>query len=104
MDSIDTILNAIITKVTGSSLSDEEKADIFAELAVGMRKLVWPILLSHVPGYALEYAMKKDQLSMEEYADIITSSLANPGTAKELHDELLSALTEVDDLLKKRLG
>lgn len=104
MDSIDAVLNTIITRVTSSSLPEEEQADIFAELSVGMRKLVWPILLSHVPGYVLEYAMKKDQLSMEEYADLITSSLANPGTSKELHDELHSALIEVDDLLNKRLG
>lgn len=104
MDDIDQLLNTIITKVTESKLSDEEKADVFAEISVGFRKLVWPILLAHVPGYVMEYTSKKSSLTVEDYTSLITSSLSNPATGKELHDELKSALEDVNTLLTKRFG
>ena len=93
----------ILTKITESKLSDNEKADSMAELSLGMRKLVWPILLSHVPEYLLVEAKEKDMMTVDEYLEIIESSLQNPSTAKEIHDELNAALEEVEQVLTKTL-
>ena len=104
-DEIEEILTGIITKVTQSRLTDTEKADVLSELPLGMRKLVWPILLSHVPPYLLEDASSRvGKFTMDDYAELIDASLSNPATAKEIHDELKAALEEVEQLVDKTLS
>ena len=104
MDDIEEKLTSIITRIESSQILETDKADILAEMAVGMRRLVWPILLSHVPEYILKDATaKKSQFTLTDYTELITTSLQNPATPKELHDELLGALREVDTLLTERL-
>lgn len=99
MDYIDNSITRIIGKIHNSSLSDTEKADVLSELSAGMRHLVWPILLSHVPEYLLKEAMDKKSMTVDDYVEIIQSSLQNPATAKEIHDELKEALLEVEALV-----
>lgn len=104
MDDINEIVNDIITRVTVSKLPDTEKADIMTAVSLGMRKLVWPILLSHVPEYLLREAKKNEAMTVDDYLEIIESALSNPATAKEMHDELKAALAEVDQLVTKTLS
>ena len=104
MDDINDIVNDIITRVTKSEHPDTEKADIMAAVSLGMRKLVWPILLSHVPEYLLREAKENEAMTVDEYLEIIESALSNPATAKEMHDELKAALAEVDQLVTKTLS
>ena len=105
MDDIDEILTSIVTKVSGSKLSDTEKADVYANLSVGMRKLVWPILLSHMPEYLLKEATDGGHtFTVDDYAELIESALQNPATPKEIHEELVNALREVDALVSKAVS
>lgn len=105
MDAIDEVLTRIITTVSQSTLSETEKKDIYAQLTVGMHRLVWPILLSHVPQYLLDDAVNNpDRFTIEEYAEIIDIALKNPATAKEMHEELFGALQEVEALLTKAVS
>lgn len=105
MDDIDEILLRITTKVGESTLPEEEKADVYAQVSVGMRHLVWPILLAHVPKDHLEEATKKSkQLSVKGYVDLIDVSIKDPATTKEIHDELKEALDEVEELVNKSLN
>lgn len=103
MDNIEELITRITTSISASSMSEDEKAEALSQLSVGMRRLVWPILLSHVPEYMLEDAVKKSTLTIEEYAEIIETAMSNPATPRQMHDELLGALKEVDTLLSERL-
>lgn len=99
MDDIESLLARIVTKITSSSRSDLEKADVLAELSVGMRKLIWPILVSHIPEYLLKEVTLKEQITVDEYSELIASALSNPATANDIHDELKAALLEVEALV-----
>lgn len=103
MDDINDIVNDIITRVTASKLPDTEKADIMAAVSLGMHKLVWPILLAHVPEYLLREVKEAEVMTVDDYLEIIESALANPATAKEMHDELKAALEEVKQHVSKTL-
>lgn len=104
MDDIDTLMTGIIDAVSESKLPEAEKADVLARLTVGMHRLVWPILLSHVPEYLLDAATTRpEQCTMDDYVEMIDVALKNPATAKEMHDELKGALEEVRALLEKSL-
>jgi hypothetical protein len=104
MDDIDVLVKQIIQRVYASNLPDTEKADIYVQVEVGMRKLVWPILLSHMPTYMLDEAVRHpEKMDMTKYTELIESALQNPATPKEIHDEIKGALEEIDALLDARL-
>lgn len=103
MDDINDILNDILSQVTASKLPETEQADIMAAISLGMRKLVWPILLAHVPEYLLRELKEAEKITVDDYLEIIESALSNPATAKEMHDELKAALDEVKQLVTKTL-
>lgn len=104
MDTVDILLQRIFQRVYGSKLPDTEKADIYVQLEVGMRRLVWPILLSHIPKYMLDDAVTHpEKVTMTRYSELIESALQNPATPKEIHDEIKGALEEVEALLAARL-
>lgn len=105
-DDFSAALNKVLTRITESQLPETEKAEAVAELNMGMHHLVWPIVVSHVPEYLLSDAVKRSkagQFTAEDYVELIESAIGNPATPKELHDELLAALKEVDALLDARL-
>lgn len=104
MDTIDTTLTRILTVIAESSLSDTEKADLYVQIQVGMRKLVWPIVLTHVPEYLLKQAVdQSEHMTIDQYAELIEASVSNPATPKEIHDEIRDALLEIEELFGKRL-
>ncbi len=105
MDDIDTLLTHIVEKIAALPLSDTEKADAYANVAAGMRRLVWPILLSHTPEYLLKDAVNKERsFTIDDYAELIASALSNPATTKEIREELTGALREVDTLVSKAVS
>jgi hypothetical protein len=103
MDDIDELLAAIVTKVGESTLSDQQKADVYAQLAVGMKHLVWPILLEHTPESLLKKSVSIERFTVEDYTDFIQTALRGPNVAAALHDELKSALEEVYTIVAKSL-
>lgn len=101
MDKFDGLLTQIIERVQNSTLSEEKKADIYAQISIGLRSLVWPILISHIPKQKLADTVAGSQLTMEQYAELIESALHDPNTSKEVHASIIEALTEIDALLTK---
>jgi len=100
MDDVEQLLIRILTKISESSRSDGEKADAYVQLNVGMRRLVWPILLTHIPEYLLKDAVDHpERITVDQYTELIKSALQNPATSKEIHDEIMGALVEVEALL-----
>lgn len=103
MDQVNVHLDRIVERVTQSQLSETEKADVFASLSLGMRRLVWPILLSHIPKETLDDLFNsKEPLPMDRYTQLIEQTLNDPKTPKEMYDELMAALEEIEELLTKQ--
>lgn len=104
MDDIDGVLTRIVTNISESSLSDTEKADIYARINVGLHHLVWPIIVAHIPQYILaDVTDHPEKITIDRYLELIESALQNPATPKEIHDEIKGALEEVEALLAKQL-
>ena len=104
MDTFDNLLTHIITKVGESSLSDEEKANVYAQISVGLYALVWPILMAHMPERDLAAAVDNPKdWGMDRYTNLIGKALSDPQTPKEIYDELMGALTEVEELVSSKL-
>jgi hypothetical protein len=99
-DVIDELLGRIVTKVAGSGLSDNEKADVFARISSGLHHLVWPILLVHMPEQQLkEFIDHPENMTIDHYTALIEAALQNPQTPKEVYTEILGALEEVEGVV-----
>ncbi len=104
MDEIETLLTRILTRIAESSLSDDAKNDLNTRLEVGLHSLVWPILLSHIAKSKLdEIILANDQLTVEQYSQLIKIALEDTSSMKELHAEIKGALKEVQSLIEKNL-
>lgn len=101
MDKFDGLLTQIIERVQNSTLSEEKKADIYAQISIGLRKLVWPILISRIPEQKLADTVSQSQLTLDQYSELIESALHDPNTSRELHDSIIEALIEINTLLTK---
>ena len=104
MDQLDTLLSRIVERVSQSQLSETEKADVFASLSLGMRRLVWPILMAHMPEKDLANAVDNPKdWCMDRYTSLIEKALSDPQTPKEIYDELMGALSEVDQVVTTQI-
>lgn len=100
MDDFDKKLTSILTRIQESNLSDTEKADCVSQIDIGLHKLVWPILMSHIPPNDLKDAVAHPEtLTVHRYGELIGKALNNPATAKEIHTEVMEALTEIESLI-----
>lgn len=102
MNTFNAATKNIITRVQLSPLSEEEKAGIYAELSLGLHKLVWTILIAHIPEEKLKEVTSQTKMTIDQYADCIDLALKNPETSKELHDMTMESLQEIDALLTKK--
>ncbi len=103
MDDFEKTLQTLLTRVQLSPLSDTEKADVYAALHNGLRSLVWPILLSHIPESELKDAVDHPEtMTVTRYGELMEKAVSNAQTAREIHEEVMGALGEIDDLLTKQ--
>lgn len=103
MDDFDDRLTDILIRVQSSSLSDTEKADVYATIHNGLYKLVWPILLSHIPEVDLREATDHPEtMTVARYGELMGKAVSDPETPREIHEEVMGALGDIDDLLTKQ--
>lgn len=103
MDDFDTKLTNILETIQKSGLSDVEKADCVAQLDLGLHRLVWPILVSHIPESELKDAVDHPEtMTVVRYGELMEKAVSHPETAREIHEEVMGALTEIEDLLTKQ--
>lgn len=104
MDDFDTRLTNIVTTIEESSLSDTQKADCCVQLSVGLQKLVWPILVSHIPENELKDAVNRPEtLTVSRYGELMGMALGDPTTAAQIHTEVMEALTEIESLVSTQI-
>lgn len=96
-------LREIIQKVENSQLSDEQKAEVYAELSQGLRSLVWPVLMKHMPEDKLK-AMVDDtaNVSVDTYVALIEEAVKDGAALKEIDTLSMEALSGVEAVLAKR--
>lgn len=104
MDDFDDRLTGILMRVQTSSLSDTEKADAYAAIHNGLQTLVWPILVSHIPESDLKEVIDHPEtLTVTRYGELVGKALEDPETAREIHTEIIAALTEIEALVASQL-
>ncbi|HCM82499.1 MAG: hypothetical protein UV63_C0021G0014 [Microgenomates group bacterium GW2011_GWC1_43_11] len=101
MDTFDNLLTNIIIRVQQSSLGDEKKADIYAQISIGLHKLVWSVLISYIPEDKLKKIVAQSRMTIDQYSNLIDSALRNPNISKELHAITIDSLSEIDAFLTK---
>lgn len=102
MDFDDTITRILCT-IQASELPDTQKADCYAQFDLGLHKLVWPILVSHIPEDELKETVDHPEtLTVTRYGELMGKAVSNPATSREIHDEVMGALGEIEDLLTKQ--
>lgn len=104
MDDFDTKLTTFIRTIQSSNLSDIEKADCMAQLDLGLHRLVWPILVSHIPESDLKDAVDHPEtMTVVRYGEFMGRALSDPGVAREIHEEVMGALGEIEGLIDTHL-
>lgn len=103
MDDFNVKLTNILETIGKSGLSDVEKADCFAQLDLGLHRLVWPILVSHIPEVDLKDVVDHPEtMTVARYGELMGKAMSDPNTALEIHEEVMGALGEIEDLLTKQ--
>lgn len=94
-------LNAIITRIEQSKLSEEEKNELYTTISEGMQLTVWPVLLKYMPKEQLDYlaADPKSRVTVESYAKLIEDTIKDGEALKEIDSLMTSVLAEVDKAL-----
>ena len=94
-------LNAIITRIEQSKLSEEEKSELYTTISEGMQLTVWPVLLKYMPKEQLDYlaADPKSRVTVESYAKLIEDTIKDGEALKEIDSLMTSVLAEVDKAL-----
>jgi hypothetical protein len=99
-DHIDTLLTSIVSKIVSSPLTEEQKAEAFARISSGMHKLIWPIIVLHIPeGTKKTLMAQTTPLTIDQYADVMEQVFQNPAVGREIFDQVYGALEEVDALV-----
>lgn len=99
-DYIDDILTSIVTKIDSSPMSDTQKAEAYMTISGGLHRLVWPIVVSHVPHDLRESLVKQQTpLTIDQYADVMDRVFQDSTTGRDIFDQVYGALKEVDALI-----
>lgn len=90
-------------RVQTSPLSDTEKADVYAAIHNGLQSLVWPILVSHIPENDLKDTVDhSESMTVARYGELMGKAVSDPETAREIHEEVMGAIGEIEELLIKQ--
>lgn len=103
MEDFETILTCIIKNIQSSGLSQSQKADCLAQLDLGLHRLVWPILVAHISEVDLKDAVDHpESMTVTRYGELMGKAVSHPESAREIHDEVMGALGEIEGLLTKQ--
>jgi len=95
-------LRAIVTRIEASTLSDDDKAALYATISEGLQSTVWPVLLKFMPKDQLEdLAKNPSKVTVESYATLIENTVKDGAALKEIENLMMKILAEVDLALKE---
>ena len=94
-------LKAIVERIEASSLSANEKAELYILISDGLQSVVWPIMVQYMPKEQLAYlaADPKSRVTVESYSKLITDTITDPNVLTEIDSKMDAVLSEVDTSL-----
>lgn len=95
-------LTAILTRIEQSSLSDEEKVQLYALISESLKASIWPSLISSMPKDQLqELISQPGKATVEAYKKLIDESIMDEKTLASIEKVTDRLLEEVDAALKE---
>lgn len=96
-------LNDIISRIEASSLSDGEKAQLYASISGGLQASVWPVLMKYIPSTDIDTVLAEPdgQKKVELYKTLISQAVDQESTLPEIEETMTKLLDEVDAALKE---
>lgn len=97
-------LKAIVERIEASSLSDEEKGDLYETISQGLQATVWPTLVKYMPKEQLEYlsADPKSRVTVESYTKLISETIQDGQALADMEGAMDGVLTEVSSALDEQ--
>jgi len=94
-------LKKVVDRIENSQLSEEEKNELYALVADGLQRIVWPVMVKYMPEKDLEYLAEdpKTRVTVESYAKLIGETIANGEALGEMEEKLTEALVGVERAL-----
>lgn len=93
-------LRAIVERIEGSKLSQEDKTELYATISEGLQATVWPVLLKYMPKEELEsLANDKNKVTVESYGTLISNTIKDGEALKEIEQMMDDVLSEVESVL-----
>ena len=93
-------LKAIVERIEKSTLSEEDRAELYATISEGLQATVWPVLLKYMPKDQLEtLASDKSKVTVESYGKLIEDTIKDGEALKEIDGLMNEVLSEVDGAL-----
>lgn len=97
-------LRAIVTRIEASTLSQEDKDELYRTISEGLQATVWPVLLKYMPKEELEDLSKNPgKVTVESYAKLIEDTIKDGVALKEIEGLMVEVLHEVDAALDKEM-
>lgn len=96
-------LKEIIARIEASSLSEQEKAQLYTALSGGLQASVWPTLMQYVPEGEIDTLLVEPdgQKRVARYSQIIADVVDKGNTLSEIEETMNKLLDEVDAVLKE---
>ena len=97
-------LRTIVTRIEASTLTQEDKDELYRTISEGLQATVWPILLKYMPKEELEDLSKNPgKVTVESYAKLIEDTIKDGVALKEIEGLMMEVLQEVDAALQKEM-
>ncbi len=100
---MDDKLNALITRIENSGLTDQGKAQLYTTIAAGLQGTIWPVIAKYVSEEDLKAleTNPNDKAVVERYASLIRDAVDHGTALPEMEDLMNKLLDEVDAALKE---
>ena len=93
-------LKLIVERIEVSSLTENEKAELYVIISDGLHSTVWPIMVQYMPKEQLEFlaADPKSRVTVESYTKLITDTITDTNVLMEIEKRWTSYLQKLRSL------
>ena len=97
-------LQALIDRINASTLSDEEKAQLFAAISGGLQASIWPSLLKYVPEGEADTLLAEtdDKKRVERFSQLIGDAMEKGNALDDVEETMNKLLDEVEAALNDK--
>lgn len=97
---MDELVQQLVLRIEMSKLPDNEKEEIYQEIATSFRSVVWPVVIKHSPKDELHnLAQHPSKITVESFVDLVEKSVHNGEALKEIEDLMKSMIDGFHEVL-----